>query len=163
MYRVALPATDGSESTEPLRITCEVVDSTGARTTSTASVNVRATSAVQQLPALRIQPSYIQDDAVVIGYCDFDKDDFSTTNPDGIRRVKEALAAGKRVTLIASCDELGDATYNDALMERRARNAVRLLGTRATDVTIARQPSSDGSNTTPMQRIANRSVRAVIK
>ncbi|MEN9796028.1 MAG: hypothetical protein RLZZ150_1005, partial [Bacteroidota bacterium] len=49
------------------------------------------------------------------------------------------------------------------LMERRARNAVRLLGTRATDVTIARQPSSDGSNTTPMQRIANRSVRAVIK
>ena len=163
MYRVALPATDGSESTEPLRITCDVVDSTGARTTSTASVNVRATSAVQQLPALRIQPSYIQDDAVVIGYCDFDKDDFSTTNPDGIRRVKEALAAGKRVTLIASCDELGDATYNDALMERRARNAVRLLGTRATDVTIARQPSSDGSNTTPMQRIANRSVRAVIK
>jgi hypothetical protein len=77
--------------------------------------------------------------------------------------VKEALATGKRVTLIASCDELGDATYNDALMERRARNAVRLLGTRATDVTIARQPSSDGSNTTPMQRIANRSVRAVIK
>jgi hypothetical protein len=163
MYRVVLPVTDGSESTEPLRITCEVVDSTGARTTSSASVNVRVTSAMQQQPVVRIQPSYIQDDAVVIGYCDFDKDDFSTTNPDGIRRVKEALAAGKRVTLIASCDELGDAAYNDALMDRRARNAARLLGVRPGDVAIVRQPSTDGSNATPMQRIANRSVRAVIK
>lgn len=163
MYRVVLPTFNGPEITEPLRITCAVTDTTGASTTSTASVNVRVTSALQQQPVVRIQPANMQDDAVVIGYCDFDKDEFSTTNPDGIRLTKEALAAGKRVTLIASCDELGDAAYNEALMERRARNAMRLLGARPADVTIVRQPSTDGSNGTPMQRIANRSVRAVIK
>ena len=112
---------------------------------------------------MRVQPTYLQDETVLLGYCDFDDDEFSTTNPNGVRRVKEALAAGKRITLIASSDELGDTEYNDALMERRARAAMRLLQARAADVTIVRQPSTAEANTTPMQRIANRSVRAMIK
>ncbi len=162
VYRVTLPAT-GSEITEPLRIDCEVVDSTGARTTSSVTADVRLIATNQQQPIVRLQPPHIREESVVLGYCDFDDDDFTTTNPEGIRLVRKAIAEGKRVTLIASCDELGDDEYNDALMDRRARNAIRLLNVRAADVTIVRQPSLDGTNATPMQRIANRSVRAVIK
>jgi outer membrane protein OmpA-like peptidoglycan-associated protein len=77
--------------------------------------------------------------------------------------VREALASGKRVTIIASCDELGDDEYNDALMERRARSAIQILNARLNEVSILRQASSVEANSTPMQRIANRSVRAVIK
>ena len=163
IYRVVLPQRNVDEQTQVLRITCDVVDTTGARATSTVSANVRMTALTEQQPVVRVQPSYIQDEALVLGYCDFDDDDFTTYSPEAMRRVREAIKAGKRVTLIASCDELGDDEYNDALMDRRARNAIRLLGVRASDVTIVRQPSTDGSNATPMQRIANRSVRAVIK
>lgn len=163
VYRVLIPTSTAVEGTEPLRVTCEVVDTTGARRTSTASANIRISATTQEQPAVRIQPSYFADETIVLGYCEFDGDNFTTTNPDGIRRVREAIASGKRVTLIASCDELGDAEYNDALMERRARTAIQLLNVRPTDVTVLRQASTDASNATPMQRIANRSVRAVIK
>lgn len=163
VYRVQIPMSDGIPTTEPLRVTCTVVDSTGATKTSTVSANVAITASTTELAAVRVQPTYLHDETILLGYCDFDGDEFSTTNPDGIRRVKEALAAGKRITLIASCDELGETDYNDALMERRARAAVRLLQVRAADVTIVRQPSTADANSTPMQRIANRSVRAMIK
>lgn len=162
VYRVTLPPISG-ELTEPLRIDCEVADSTGARTTSTVTANVRVVALTRQQPVIRVQPSHIREESVVLGYCDFDDDDFTTTNLEGIRLVRKAIAEGKRVTLIASCDELGDDEYNDALMDRRARSAIRLLNIRAADVTIVRQPSPEGANATPMQRIANRSVRAVIK
>ncbi len=162
VYRVTLTSA-GSELTEPLRITCEVVDSTGARTTSTVTANVRIVAVTTQQPIIRVQPSHLREETVVLGYCDFDDDDFTTTNPEGILRVRKAIAEGKRVTLIASCDELGGDEYNNALMDRRARSAIRVLNVRAADVTIVRQPSPDGTNATPMQRIANRSVRAVIK
>lgn len=163
MYRVLIPTATAVEGTEPMRVACDVTDTTGARRTSTVSANVRISAVTQEQTPVRIQPSYFTDETIVLGYCEFDDDDFATTNPDGIRRVREAIAAGKRVTLIASCDELGEDDYNDALMERRARTAIRLLNVRPTDVTVQRQASTDASNATPMQRIANRSVRAVIK
>lgn len=163
VYRVRIPTSDAMQTTQPLRVTCTVVDSTGATKTSTASANVSITASSTELAPVRVQPIYLKDETVLLGYCDFDDDTFSTTNPDGIRRVKEALAAGKRITLIASSDELGDTEYNDALMERRARAAIRLLQARAADITIVREPSTAEANTTPMQRIANRSVRAMIK
>lgn len=163
VYRVRIPTSDAMQTTQPLRVTCTVVDSTGATKTSTASANVSITASATELAPVRVQPIYLKDETVLLGYCDFDDDTFSTTNPDGIRRVEEALAAGKRITLIASSDELGDTEYNDALMERRARAAIRLLQARAADITIVREPSTAEANTTPMQRIANRSVRAMIK
>ena len=163
VYRVQIPTSNAVQTTEALRVTCTVVDSTGATKTSTASANVTIAASSTELAPVRVQPTYLQDETVLLGYCDFDDDEFSTTNPNGVRRVKEALAAGKRITLIASSDELGDTEYNDALMERRARAAMRLLQARAADVTIVRQPSTAEANTTPMQRIANRSVRAMIK
>lgn len=163
VYRVRIPTSDAMQTTQPLRVTCTVVDSTGATKTSTASANVSITASATELAPVRVQPIYLKDETVLLGYCDFDDDTFSTTNPDGIRRVEEALAAGKRITLIASSDEFGDTEYNDALMERRARAAIRLLQARAADITIVREPSTAEANTTPMQRIANRSVRAMIK
>ena len=163
VYRVQLPSVVTGASAEPLRVSCNVVDSAGATTTSMASANVRITASTVEEPAVRIQPSFLTDESIVLGYCDFDDDDFAMTNPDGIRRVREALASGKRVTIIASCDELGDDEYNDALMERRARSAIQILNARLNEVSILRQASSVEANATPMQRIANRSVRAVIK
>ena len=77
--------------------------------------------------------------------------------------MRDAIAAGKKVTLIPSADNLGTELYNEQLLQRRARAAIELLGVRDQDVSVSAVVTTAASNETPMGRTANRSVRAIIQ
>ena len=77
--------------------------------------------------------------------------------------VRKALKDGKKVSLLASADNCGLADYNADLVQRRARAAVELLGVREQDVFITTICTTAEANTTPMDRVSNRSVRAIIR
>jgi outer membrane protein OmpA-like peptidoglycan-associated protein len=131
--------------------------------TSQRSYVVRPTLRSRDERVETIGPENIAPDALVLGHFAFDASVFTTTNAEAIRRVRDAIASGRKVSLVPGADSLGTAEYNDALMLRRAKAAIALLGVRESDVTIDVVRSTPASNATPMGRIANRSVRAIIK
>ena len=110
-----------------------------------------------------VTPQRLEGEPILLGHFAFDGTTFITTNTDGVAEVRKALKDGKKVSLLASADNCGLADYNADLVQRRARAAVELLGVREQDVFITTICTTAEANTTPMDRVSNRSVRAIIR
>ncbi len=165
VHTLTIPGTDLARygMSVPFVARAFVTDTTGRTVTSQRSYVVRPTLKQRDERQAMVSPENISGDALVLGHFGFDTSEFTTTNDAAVRRVREAIAAGRTVTLVPGADSLGTAEYNDALMLRRAKAAIALLGVRESDVRIEVVRSTTESNATPMGRIANRSVRAIIK
>lgn len=99
---------------------------------------------------------------VMIGYFGFNEGSFYAIDQDAVAAVKEARRKGKKITLYPGADDMGEPEHNVQLQRSRGQAALRLLGLTERDVEMKIEPSTSASNATPMGRMANRSVRAVI-
>ena len=80
--------------------------------------------------------------------------------------MKQAVASGKRVELIATTDHLGTDVSNADLASRRASAALdklQAMGIGKNKVVIGTYQSKASENASPMDRIANRAVKIVIQ
>jgi hypothetical protein len=78
-----------------------------------------------------------------------------------LESVRTALRSGASVTLIASTDNIGTEESNRLLAQKRAQAVMNMLG-RSERVTIRIDVTADDANGSPMDRVFNRSVRALI-
>ncbi|MDZ4745275.1 MAG: hypothetical protein SGJ05_04650, partial [bacterium] len=142
-------------------------DRTGQKAQSSKQLFVRATVARAIDSVSNLTPiadvGGEKSDVVVLGYFGFDGDEFTSTNADGIQRVREAIASGRSVTLIPQTDDLGSEAHNAQLRSRRAQAGRLLLGADASSVTIDLKVSSEDVGDSPMRRMARRSVLARIR
>lgn len=95
-------------------------------------------------------------------YFEFNGSQVASVNADVLERVRIAASSGKTIEVVAGTDHLGTDNANSILAERRANAAVELIkdaNIRNGRFTIVINRTSVIDNTTPMQRIANRSVR----
>lgn len=98
-------------------------------------------------------------------YFDFNSSQVSSVNSETLERARVALRAGKTVEVIAGTDHLGTDNANATLADRRASSAIELIRERVVEsgqLSVVVNKTSSVENTTPMQRIANRSVRVRI-
>lgn len=99
-------------------------------------------------------------------YFDFNGASITSFNERAFGVIKEAVAGGKRVEIIATTDHLGTDASNAVLAERRAATAIERLvslGIPKDRIITATYQSIATENTTPMERIANRSVKMIIR
>lgn len=94
----------------------------------------------------------------IVGFCDFDKPTFYQINSEVFPQIREYVAKGRKVELIALTDNLGTDEHNTTLAQARAREAMRLIGLSTEQVVISLKPSGIHTNTTPMGRSMNRAV-----
>ena len=165
VYSVVLPQSGllNVGRTETLEVQGLVTDTTGRLATSATTVMIAPQVRSRSEVRTTVGAEQIGGDPLVLGHFSFDASTFLTTNPDAIAAVRDAIAAGKKVTLIPSADNLGTELYNEQLLQRRARAAIELLGVRDQDVSVSAVVTTAASNETPMGRTANRSVRAIIQ
>lgn len=166
----SIPASSLMDTTTALNIVvaASATDRDGQTAQSSENVFVRAsvrrvtdsvitlTGAIDEVT----QPS----DLIVLGYFGFDGDTFTSTSDDGVRQVREAIGAGRSVTLIPQTDDLGTAEHNSLLRRKRGQAAVALLGARsASSVKVDTRSTSAEVGDSPMRRMARRSVLARIQ
>jgi outer membrane protein OmpA-like peptidoglycan-associated protein len=99
-------------------------------------------------------------------FFDFNGAVITSFNERAFSAIKDAIANGKRVEIIATTDHLGTDASNAVLAERRAATAIERLvslGIPKDRIITATYQSIATENTTPMERIANRSVKMVIR
>jgi len=99
-------------------------------------------------------------------YFDFNSSTIASFNEQAFAELSAAVAAGKGVELIATTDHLGTDASNADLASKRAAAAVERLLTRGIPkdrITVGTYQSKARENSTPMDRIANRSVKIVIQ
>ncbi len=99
-------------------------------------------------------------------YFDFNGSTITSFNEQVFASIQRAVASGKRVELVATTDHLGTDASNVALADRRASAALeRLLsrGIQKERVSIGTYQSKASENGTPMERVANRSVKINIR
>lgn len=137
-------------------------DRRSQRAGTTALLRPTAVSTVRDTLFVLRHLSATSKNSVMIGYFGFDEGSFYAIDQEAVLAVKAARKKGKTITLYPGADDLGDPDHNAQLQRSRALAALRLLGLSERDVTIVIEPSTAASNATPMGRIANRSVRAVI-
>ncbi len=101
-------------------------------------------------------------DIHTLGYFDFDGTAFTSVNDDAIAMVREALRNGKRIRLYPGTDNLGTEQYNQQLQRARARAATQLVGAKERDADIHLTTTDPSVTSTPMGRMARRSVRVSI-
>jgi hypothetical protein len=94
----------------------------------------------------------------VLGYNDFDEVKLIHTSDEVLDMARKALAQGRQVTVVASTDNLGDPDYNKALAERRAREAVKLIGGDKSGIDILIPEDYLFDNTHPYGRQLNRAI-----
>lgn len=98
-------------------------------------------------------------------YYEFNSSQVASVHRETLERVRLALRAGKTVEVVAGTDHLGTDNANTTLAERRAAAAMELIrekGSEAGRLNVIINRTSISENATPMQRIANRSVRVRI-
>lgn len=98
-----------------------------------------------------------------LSYFDFNSSIPRATSPQDLAKVRSALQRGQSITLLASTDNIGTEESNRMLAQRRAQSVLRLLGGSPDRVSIEVVVTDGSSNITPMGRVANRSVRAVVR
>lgn len=95
----------------------------------------------------------------VLGFNDFDEVNLSFVSQEVLQLARKAVAEGRKVTVLASTDNLGDPEYNRALAERRAREARKLiLGNREGSVEILIPDEFQFDNSHPYGRQLNRAI-----
>lgn len=165
VYSIVLPQrlllTEGQ--TELLEAKGTVRDTTGRSVASSDVVIIAPRVKSRSEVRTTVTPQRLDGEPILLGHFAFDGTSFITTNDDGVEAVRKALKDGKKVSLLASADNCGLAEYNQELVQRRARAAVELLGVREQDVFISTICTTADANTTPMDRVSNRSVRAIIR
>ncbi|MBU3678045.1 MAG: hypothetical protein FGM32_00370 [Candidatus Kapabacteria bacterium] len=141
---------------------------------STVSVGDRQVSDVQE----RFVIAGVRDSTVTIGkvaftdiqdgdvrtlcYFDFNSSVPRTVSDRDVDAVRAAILAGSAVSFVASTDNLGTEESNRNLAKKRAAAVAELLGVDAQKISIVTKITSGADNATPMSRISNRSVRAVL-
>ena len=98
-----------------------------------------------------------------LSYFEFNSSTPRATSPQDLAEVQSALQRGQSVTLIASTDNIGTEESNRMLAQRRAQSVIKLLGVSPDRVSIEVVVTDNASNASPMGRVANRSVRAVVR
>jgi outer membrane protein OmpA-like peptidoglycan-associated protein len=149
--------------TEILEAKGTVKDTTGRSVSSSDVVIIAPRVKSRSEVRTTVTPQRLDGEPILLGHFAFDGTSFITTNDAGVEVVRKALKDGKKVSLLASADNCGLAEYNQELVQRRARAALELLGVREQDVFISTMCTTADANTTPMDRISNRSVRAIIR
>lgn len=99
-------------------------------------------------------------------YFDFNGATITSFNERAFAVIQESVASGKRVEIIATTDHLGTAASNAALAERRAAAAIErlvALGIAKDRIIAGTYTTVAAENGSPMERIANRSVKIIIR
>lgn len=98
----------------------------------------------------------------ILGFFRFDGSEFYAVNEEALSEAKRAIADGKSVEITPLTDNLGEQQYNINLAKRRAKAALRLIGSKESIVKINETTSEMFSNRTPEGRILNRSIILII-
>jgi|GEM_PF-2200283 len=98
-----------------------------------------------------------------LGYCDFDKAEFSYINNQAAELIKSAYKNKKIIEIIPLFDFLGTEEHNIKLATARANSAIDLLGMKKEDVLISIPKDYFFSNNNPYGRMMNRTVIVRIK
>ena len=99
-------------------------------------------------------------------YFEFNSSMITSFNEQAFAALKQAVANGRRVELIATTDHLGTDVSNADLATRRAAAALdklQSMGVAKNKVVIGTYQSKANENASPMDRIANRAVKIVIQ
>ncbi|MFM8569431.1 MAG: hypothetical protein ACKOB6_07505, partial [Candidatus Kapaibacterium sp.] len=100
-------------------------------------------------------------DAMVLGFFDFDEDEFASVDRNVVESARRHQASGGRVRIIAMTDALGDAGENAKLAKRRGQAALAVLGLKDADIEV--RTGGLHNNRTPEGRSRNRSVLVVCR
>lgn len=101
-------------------------------------------------------------DVLTLCYFDFNSSVARSVSDRDIEAVRAAIRSGASVSLVASTDNLGTEESNRNLAKKRAAAVAELLGVDAQKVSIIIKVTANTDNATPMSRISNRSVRAIL-
>ncbi|HCN04041.1 MAG TPA: hypothetical protein DIS79_00350 [Bacteroidetes bacterium] len=159
VHSVVVPAEMITTSTADIDVTAQVIDSAGQRVTSSGHVVVvRAPDLITETrKVVQTDGRHLDDDTWVLGYFNFDGDEFSAVNPEAVDAVRVALRNGQSIVIIPRTDDLGSPDYNRDLLQRRALAARRLLDV-SSSTSVEPQTVQPGNVTSPMERVAYRSV-----
>jgi hypothetical protein len=98
-----------------------------------------------------------------LGYCEFDKAEFSYVNKNAVQQISKAYQNGELVEIIPLYDFLGTEEHNLRLANARASSAIALLGLNKDKVQINIPKDYFFSNENPYGRMMNRAVIVRIK
>lgn len=98
-----------------------------------------------------------------LGYCEFDKAEFSYINKNAVQQIIKAYQNGELVEIIPLYDFLGTEEHNLRLANARAGTAIALLGLNKDKVQINIPKDYFFSNENPYGRMMNRAVIVRIK
>ena len=98
-----------------------------------------------------------------LGYCEFDKAEFSFVNKDAVEQIKNSINSGNVIEIIPLFDFLGTEEHNIKLAEARANAALNLLGIKPEKAIINIPKDYFFSNDNPYGRMMNRTVIVRIK
>lgn len=101
-------------------------------------------------------------DVLTLCYFDFNSSAPRSVSDRDLEAVRSAFRAGVAVSLVASTDNLGTEESNRNLAKKRAATVAELLGVDAQKISVVTKVTTNADNATPMSRISNRSVRAVL-
>lgn len=100
----------------------------------------------------------------ILGYCEFDKAQFYSTDSLAFARVRTLHNRGNIVELVASTDDFGSDEHNTLLAERRAKEALRILGSSYSSIPFSVTPkATTNEQNSALSRMKNRSVKARVK
>jgi outer membrane protein OmpA-like peptidoglycan-associated protein len=140
-------------------------ESTTAASEQQISYAVQPTTSVVAVPVGQSRDAGTSAPATLC-YFDFNASTITSFNEQVFAALQQAVADGKRAELVATTDHLGTDASNAALAERRANAAVEKLlslGIPKDRVTVGTYQTKANENGTPMERIANRSVKITIR
>jgi hypothetical protein len=101
--------------------------------------------------------------SLAIGYCHFDKSRFYAINEEAVKLAKSAIKNGKKVRLIAMTDYLGEDDYNNKLVKRRMKTALRTIGVKKDSENIELIYRSKQKSNTAFDRTLSRAVYVEIE
>lgn len=101
-------------------------------------------------------------DLFLLALFKYDTNEFEYVQEDVLSKVKEAIAMGKNIKLIASTDYLGEVDYNKALAERRGKKAADYLNLQENEYVLSINTHNSGSYSI-VERILQRSVYILIE
>lgn len=146
---------------QSVQATLRATDADGRTANSTTPRCTWAPQLVLRETRLKHVQSGNASDAMVLGFFAFDESEFSCIDMHVVDQVRSLHAAGRRVSIIAMTDSLGDTDENTKLAAERAQAAIKLLGVADAEVQI--RTGGMQLNTTPEGRSRNRSVLVICR
>jgi outer membrane protein OmpA-like peptidoglycan-associated protein len=141
-------------------------ESTTASSEQQISYAVRPATSVAVVPVGQSLAAAGSGAPATLCYFDFNSSTITSFNEQVFAALQQAIANGKRAELVATTDHLGTDASNTALAERRANAAIEKLvslGIPKDRISVGTYQTKANENGTPMERIANRSVKITIR